>query len=166
MATILLVNKISFKTNENDRPTQKKICSLLFFVLFALLYPLGVFGQCDNDITLNNCASKLGTYNFIKYFTVGANQKKKSNPEFSYVFSTGSKYIMIACNENVVGGKMIVSLYDREHNLVASTYDESTKSYYDKLIYSCSATGVYYIRASFIDAKKGCGMCILGFDND
>jgi hypothetical protein len=121
-------------------------------------------GQCETYTFLDNCATSLGTFNYIKSFDITAAPRKKAQPEFSYVFSKGSTYMLILCEDLLVQGKMVINLYDRNHNLIASTYDETTKKHYPKLVYSCSATGVYYIKASFTDSKKGCGMCILGFD--
>lgn len=142
----------------------KELRILLF--LAALFFPGSIFGQCDTDIYLDQCASNLGTYNYIKSFSVNASPRKKVNPEYSYVFSKGSTYMIIVCDQNVIGGKMIVSLYDREHKLIASTYDEKTDKYYSDLLYPCEATGVYYIRATFEGSKGGCGMCILGFNKE
>jgi len=140
---------------------------LLFLLnLCFMLFPLISAGQCDNDIFLDKCATNLGSFNYIKSFSLNARPKKKASSEFSYVFSKGSSYMLIVCNENSDGGEMRINLYDREHNLIASTYDEKTNKRFPNLIYSCSATGVYYIKASIEGTKKGCGMFILGFNKD
>lgn len=144
---------------------KNKELKILFF-LMVLLFPVSVFGQCDTDLFLDRCASNLGTYNYIKSFSITASPRKKAIPEYSYVFSKGSTYMLIVCDENVKGGRMIVSLYDREHKLIASTYDEKNNKYYTDLLYPCEATGVYYIRATFEGSKGGCGMCILGFNKE
>lgn len=144
------------------KPNKLKI--LLIFVV--LLFAGSVYGQCDTDLFLDQCASGLGTYNYIKSFSVDVSPRKKVSPEYSYVFSKGSTYMLIVCDQNAAGGKMIVSLYDRGHNLIASTYDEKANKYYSDLLYACEATGVYYIRATFEGTKGGCGMCILGFDKE
>lgn len=141
-----------------------KLKILLIFVV--LLFAGNVSGQCDTDMFLDQCASGLGTYNYIKSFSVNVAPRKKAIPEYSYVFSKGSTYMLIVCDQNMSGGKMIVSLYDRGHNFIASTYDEKANKYYSDLLYSCEATGVYYIRATFEGTKGGCGMCILGFDKE
>ena len=72
------------------------------FILLAIIYSLASmysFGQCDTDGFLDKCASNLGTYNYIKSFVSYANPRKKTNQEYSYVFSKGSTYIMVACIE-------------------------------------------------------------------
>jgi hypothetical protein len=139
---------------------------LLLLLLCTILFPLISDGQCDTDIFLDKCATNLGSFNYIKSFSLNARPKKKAYSEFSYVFSKGSSYMLIVCNENSDGGEMLINLFDREHKLIASTYDEKTKKHFPDLIYSCSATGVYYIKASYEGTKKGCGMFILGFNKD
>ncbi len=131
-----------------------------------ILGSVNVYGQCDSDMLLDQCAHNLGTYNYIKSFSMKASSHRKSNHEYSYVFSKGSNYLIIVCDQNLKGGKMIVNLYDREHNLIGSTFDEKENKYYPELRYSCETTGVYYIKASFEGSKGGCGMCILGFNKE
>ena len=151
---------------ENSGFVRKYVKLYLLLIISLIIFPALSFGQCDTDVFLDKCSSNLGTYNYIKSFVTNANPQKKTNPEFSYVFSKGSTYIMIACTENEAGGNLIISLYDRNHYLIASTYDEKTKKYYNELQYPCSATGVYYIKATFEGTKKACGMCILGFSRN
>jgi hypothetical protein len=139
----------------------------LLLVISVLLIPRITFGQSDPHNLLDKCASNLGTYNYIKSLYVDVNPwKKKTNSEYSYVFSKCSTYILIACNENAAGGKMIINIYDRNHIIVASTYDEKKGKYYPDLLYQCTTTGVYYIKVSFEGTKRGHGICILGFNKD
>jgi len=142
----------------------KKSRILLLFA--AMLFPGIGYGQCETDLFLDQCASCLGTYNYIKSFNVAASARKKAAPEYSYVFSKGSKYMLIVCDQHAGEGKMIVSLYDRDHNLIASTYDVAEDQYYPSMIYTCSTTGVYYIETSIQGSKSGCGLCILGFTKE
>jgi hypothetical protein len=150
----------------NSGYLNQKIRLFFFLVTGLFLFPAYSSGQCESDAFLDKCASNLGTYNYIKSFVASANPRKKASSEFTYVFSKGSTYMMIACTENSGNGKMVISLYDRDHNLIASTYDEKTKKYYPDLQYPCSATGVYYIKATIEGTKNGCGLCILGFSKD
>ena len=145
----------------------KKVSKQLFLIILgSFLFLTTSLSQCGSDAFLDKCASNLGTFNYIKSFTSIANPRKRDNSEFSYVFSKGSTYLMLGCTENLHGGYMIISLYDRNHNLIVSTYSDKNKKNYSELLYPCSATGVYYIKATFQDAKTGCGMCILGFNKD
>lgn len=131
-------------------------------LLFALLFlPLAGYGQCDSEEFLDNCASKLGTFTFIKSFDT---QMKKTKPvEYSYIFSKGSTYKIVVCDQDIPDEKMIVNLYDRNKNLIVSSYSSKTKKHYPDLEYPCSATGVYYIEVTFESPKGGCGLTLLGF---
>jgi hypothetical protein len=137
---------------------------ILLSLLITLLLPLYLAGQSENDRLLDKCASNLGTFNYIRSFDVNTNHRKKTSSEFSYVFSEGSTYIMLPCTENLTTGKMVISLFDRDHLLLGSTYDENTKKYSPDLQFTCSVTGVYYIRATITETKKAVGSCILGFN--
>jgi len=138
----------------------------IFLISLFVLCSFSVFGQCDSDSMLDECAHNLGTFNYIKSYVIKASSHRKSHPGYSYVFSKGSTYLLIACEENLKGGRMIINLYDREHNLIASTYNEKENKYFPELRYSCETTGLYYIKATFEGSKGGCGMCILGFDKE
>ncbi len=129
-----------------------------------LLNPVRTFGQCDTDVLLNDCAADLGTFNYIRSFGFNIGQKKKSPSEYTYIFSKGSTYILIVCEDKGSKGKLELSISDKDHSPVASTFDKESGKYYNHVQFTCSATGVYYIKGSFIDTKKGCGLCILGLD--
>ena len=131
-----------------------KITGLLVGVLLSQYS----YAQCNTDDFLDDCASQLDTYTFIKAFNTALKPGAGSKQEMSYVFSKGSEYILVSCDQNNKGGKMIVSLFDRTHKLVASTYSAQMKRHFP-----CMATGVYYIEFKFEADKGGCGVGILGF---
>jgi len=135
-------------------------------MLGLLAFSFLSYGQCEDDEFLDECASSLGTYTFIKAFNVDIKPKKQETVEYSYVFSKGSNYMIIVCDANEVGNKMIVNLYDRNHALIASSYDKKTKKHYPDMVYPCSATGVYYVEASLEGTDPGCGVIILGFSKE
>ena len=132
--------------------------------LGGLLIPGINYGQCDSDDFLDNCAPSLDTYTYIKKFPVAVKRKKSENTVFSYVFSKGSTYKLIVCDQDSEGGKMIINFYDRNRKLIASSYDKRSRLHHDVLLFPCTATGVYYIEGSFDGSGGGCGVCILGFD--
>ena len=142
----------------------KKI-TLFKLVLAALISGSATlsFSQCATDAFMDKCAGNLGSFTFIKSMNVELGKGKELQAEQSYVFSKGSNYMLIVCDENVSGNKMIVNLYDRNHKLIASSYNKSTKKHYPSFTYPCSATGVYYIESVFENDKGGCGVNILGF---
>lgn len=125
--------------------------------------PVLMQGQsCNTDAFLEECAPALGGHTFIKTFNVSTD---KSGPltKVSYVFSKGSNYKVVICDENIKGNRMKVKLFDRNKKMIATNYMSSSGKYYPALSYTCSATGVYYIEASFKKGKEGCGVVILGF---
>jgi hypothetical protein len=132
-----------------------------FLLVFVAIGSNYAFGQCQTDEFLDNCASRLETFTFIKAFN--SNMAKAGTEEFSYVFSKGSNYLIIVCDQSKAGERLIVSLYDRNHTLIASSYNSKTKTYYPDILYPCTATGVYYLEAKLEGAKGGCGVTILGF---
>ena len=133
----------------------------IVLLLTIVMSSVNIFGQCDSDEFLDKCASGLETYTFIKAFNV--NMKKTEKVEYSYVFSKGSSYMIIVGDQKVPGQRMIVNLYDRNHKLIVSSFNKKSNTFYPNLVYPCSATGVYYMEATFEGAKGGCGVCILGF---
>lgn len=138
----------------------RKLVGLLIVGMFATSF--SSVPQCGSDAFLDKCAPALGNHTFIKTFKVDIEEKGKK-PEVSYVFSKGSKYRVVICDENSEGKKLIVKLYDRNKKLIASNYLKSTNKVYPSLNYTCSATGVYYVESGFKGGKNGCGVLILGF---
>ncbi|MGZ3862962.1 MAG: hypothetical protein ACXVPN_11165 [Bacteroidia bacterium] len=118
--------------------------------------------DCGSDAFIDKCAPSLGDYTFIKTFNIQVD-KADGKFEFSYVLSKGSNYRIVICDQNSEGNKMIVNFYDRNKKLIASNYLKNSKKFFPSLNYTCSATGVYYIEASFENGKSGCGANILGF---
>ena len=124
------------------------------------------YGQCSTDAFMDKCASALGSSTFIKSYEIKSGQSSKDKPnQFSYVFSKGSTYMVVICDQNIEGQKMIVTLYDRDKKMIASNYNKKTKKFYPTLTYNCSATGVYYLDSYFEGDKTAtCGVNILGFN--
>lgn len=137
---------------------------ILIILLGGVFMPGNISGQCDSEGFLDECVPSLDTYTFIKKFPVSIKRKKSENMVFSYVFSKGSTYKMIVCDQNNKGEKMIINFYDRNRKLIASTYSKKNREHHEVLLFPCTATGVYYIEGKFEGSGGGCGVCILGFD--
>src|ERR1039458_616769 len=115
------------------------ICILIFTFHFSLF--TSAFAQCTSDAFLDKCASSLGEFTFIKSFNITIDKKSSdSKYEYSYVFSKGSTYKIIICDENINGNKMIVTLFDRNHKLIATNFNKASKKVYPLFSYPCSAT--------------------------
>ena len=136
----------------------KKALSLLAFVVLSAF---NMSAQCSSESFMDKCSSALDEFNYIKSYDF--DNKKSSKGEYSYVFSKGSMYRIIICDENIEGNRLIVTLYDRNHKKIVSNYDKRSKKYYPSLTYPCSATGVYYVEYEFEGSKARCAVNILGF---
>lgn len=147
----------------NVKMKKIKVLTLVLLMGFSLI-PMIICGQCDSEVFLDNCAPSLDTYTYIKKFPVFIKRKKSENIVFSYVFSKGSTYKLIVCDQGKKGGKMIINFYDRNRKLIASTYNKKSRQHNEILLFPCTATGVYYIEGQFEGSGGGCGVCILGFD--
>jgi hypothetical protein len=131
------------------------VLSLCSFFLFTAQV------DCDDDNFLDNCASQIAGYKFLKANKVSISGGKSGQAvELSSVFSNGSTYILTACGG---GTNMIVTLYDRNRKLIMSNYNKSTKKFYPSINYKCTATGVYYFKYEFEGGGAGCGVGIIGF---
>ena len=143
---------------------QKELLSVFLIALFGLI-PQYPYSQCFTDTFMDKCASSLGAFTFMKSFNIELGKATgQVKSEQSYVLSKGSKYLIIICDQNINGNKMIVSLFDRNHKLIASSFNKKSKKHYHTLSYPCTATGVYYIESSFETDKGGCGVNIIGFN--
>ncbi len=142
---------------------KKKIKWKSYFLSIGIMFSLSAAqAQCSSDAFMDNCSNLLDDYTFIKSFEF-SNPKGGVKNEYSYVFSKGSSYRIVVCDENIANNKMVISLYDRNHKLIASNFDKASKKIFPALTYPCSATGVYYIEYSFQGDKSKCGINILGF---
>ena len=159
------MNKMLTNRITHDTLPFLKIRTSLLTVFVSLIFSFSAYCQCDTDELPDDCATNLGTFNYIRSFTANAAQRKKSSREFTYVFSKGSTYLMVACTEKLNNGKMIITLYDRNHDQIATTSNEENGKDYPALKFECNTTGVYHFRISFAGTNKGCGICILGINN-
>ena len=135
----------------------QRIIKYFIITVIITLYNISGFSQCDDENFLDKCSGELNGFTFVKSFESSGKQ------EFSYVFSKDHNYILTVCDQVTGGGRMIVSLYDRSHKLLLSSYNKPGKKYYPSVSFKCTATGVYYIETSFDENAKGCGVSILGF---
>ena len=140
-----------------------------YLYILIIVFPIVFFGltsyvssDCEDEEFLDNCASEITGYKFLKANRISIKGSKSGQTvELSNVFSKGSTYILTACT----GGaeKMIVTLYDRNRKLIMSNYDTKSKKFFNKITYNCAATGVYYFKYEFEGGGAGCGVGIIGF---
>lgn len=129
----------------------------LIIISILSLFSIKFYSQCSTG----NCPSKLGEFTYIK--TVYVDQTKIENKpnQLTYLFSKGSTYMILCCDQEIKGSRLIVNLYDKEKNLIAS--NKQKRKVYPSIQYSCSATGMYYIESYYEDSKDPCGVNVIGF---
>ena len=153
-------------TIKADFKNQRKIefshtVFLLFFFVLTTVNTLNTNAQCVSESFMNSCSAALDEFNFIKSYEL--ENKKEDVKEYSYVFSKGSVYRIIICDENKEGSRLIITLFDRNKKKIASNYDTQSKKYFSTIIYPCSATGIYFVKYEYESKKSKCAVNILGF---
>ncbi len=131
---------------------RKTILFLFFLISIAVLH-----AQCPTG----NCPSKLGDYTYIKTIYVDATKAETSPNQVSYLFSKGSTYMILACDKEIKGSRLVVNVYDKTKNLIAT--NKPKKKWYPSIEFPCSATGIYYIESYYEDTKDPCGVNVIGF---
>ncbi len=142
----------------------KWLRTMMLFLAISAAGTAAATAQCESDEFLDKCASTLDRYTFVKAFNLSSESSRSRTSEFSYVFSKGSSYLIVICDQEIRGRRMVLNLYDRNHSLIASSYNKKTKKHYPDLLYPCPATGVYHMEAVFEGSGPSCGVVILGFD--
>lgn len=139
-----------------------KMKSILFFTALLGLYASGSFAQCDASSKVVGCAPdpKSG-YTLIKSFEVDGKGGAKTKIEYSYVFTKGTKYLINVCGGQDTPDGVVVTIYDKYRNKVASNYVSG--KVVKAISYPCNATGIYYITYTFQQSKNYCGGSTIGF---
>ena len=135
---------------------------LVFFITVICLSTSISYGQCDAAGKAADCAPRPDSgYTLIKSFEVDGLGGAKSKIEYSYVFTKGTKYLVNVCGGTKTPDGVVVTLYDKYRNKVASNLVEGK---IEKAIsYPCSATGIYYITYTFQESQDYCGGSTIGF---
>jgi len=126
------------------------------FILVALsVISIDGYSQCKTD----ECVAKINSgYTFLKTYQMS---QVGDQLEYSYVLSKDTNYMLVMCNG---GGtqNIIVTLYDSKRKEIATNQDKGSGKIYPAIAYLCKATGIYYLRFSFID-KPECCVSVLAF---
>lgn len=134
----------------------------LFVIVFSVfvLSGLDAIAQCNAENLSTLCIPKLASgFNFLKSYKV--EKSGKEYVEYSYVFTKGTQYMINICAPGQNTDGIIVSLYDSERNMVASS--KVKDQYISAIAYPCNKTGIYYIQYTFDDSASYCGGSALGF---
>ncbi len=142
----------------------------IFIVLLLILNTLSwrVQAQCEASVIEaynTQCLEKIKPlgFNFLKNYKLDGQGGNKRVIEVSYVFSTGTTYVIAVANAHAENKGLAITLFDAQRNKVASSFIEDKKVYYPAIQLECKKTGIYYISFSFVDTKEFCGGAVLGF---
>ncbi len=124
---------------------------------FIIALPFSIKAQCSSG----DCTKKLGDYTFIKSISIDASKAEGKANQFSYLFSKGNTYTIMCCDSEVKGSRMVVTLFDKDHNEIAT--NKKGRKFYPSLTLPCTATGVYYIESYYESSKEACGYNVIGF---
>ncbi len=118
--------------------------------------------QCSSGAKANACISTLQEgFKFLKTFKVDGQGGAKTKVEYSYVFSKDTKYFLNICNDGAETDGIVVTMYDSKRQMVSTNFNKG--KIYPGLIYTCNATGIYYITFTFQESQNHCGGSVLGF---
>ena len=135
---------------------------LVFFITVFCFTTSVSFGQCDAAGTAAGCVPNPDSgYTLIKSFEVDGKGGTKTKIEYSYVFTKGTKYLVNVCGGAKTPDGVVVTLYDKYRNKVASNLVDG--KVVKAISYPCSATGIYYITYTFYESKNFCGGSTIGF---
>jgi hypothetical protein len=127
-----------------------------------ILSLLSVFGSpdnCDTSPLASECVKQMPKkFHTLKTFNV-MKRKEQEYFECSYVLTKGTRYNIGACFNTVDNLK--IEVFNSKRSLVASI---SSEKKYSKLTYKCLASGIYYMRFSFVSSSSNsCGASLLSF---
>ena len=137
----------------------RKVYFLIVIISFA---GTQAFAQCESANRAAGCAPNPDSgYTLIKSFEVDGKGGTKSKIEYSYVFTKGTKYLVNVCAGEKTTDGVVVTVYDKYRNKVASNLVDGDAL--KAIAYPCSATGIYYITYTFENSKEYCGGSTIGF---
>jgi hypothetical protein len=142
---------------------------ILSYVMKRMLLPaimllLATFGIVKNghaQCTTEICAAKLADgFTFLKGYQLQV--ATVHEVEYSYVFSKGTSYQLVICNQDGTSKDIEVTLYDSQRHKLISNFDKETNKYYGALIYDCQTTGIFYMKYTYKN-KPTCCNAVLAF---
>ncbi len=140
----------------------KNIFILLSFILlsFVLSSTNSLCAQCNTESYIEKSIKKIQPqgFTFVKSYPIAGKEGKK----FSYVFSSGSTYVISLSNADANTKGFYVTLYDVNKKPMVVSHIEG--KYYPSINFPCKMTGVYYMEFTFAnnDTKDFCAAAVLG----
>jgi hypothetical protein len=131
--------------------------NIIYIAAFFLLILSGKgYAQCKPE----DCLAKVAEgFTFLKTYKM---EKVGDQMEYSYVFSKETNYLMMMCN-GTANQNIIVTIYDSNRKEVASNFDKKSNKVYPAISYRCNATGIYYMKFSYMNKAVECCVGVLAF---
>lgn len=142
-----------------------------YFITFVTLAVLScVFysfknPECDRQALLSKGVGLLKNFSFIQDYPFSFKKKKKDKAEFAkhvVTLNRGIRYKFFAVRSDEYEGQPVVSIFNNEKQdfIIASTYNEKFKRFYNEIEFECKATGNYCLTFHFLDGIEGCALGI------
>jgi len=134
---------------------------MLMPTILLLLTTVGVVSSSHAQCTTEACAAKLTEgFTFLKSYQLQV--ATTHEVEYSYVFSKGTSYQLVICNQDGTSKDIEVTLYDAQRHKLISNLDKETNKYYGAIIYDCQTTGIFYMKYTYKN-KPTCCNAVLAF---
>lgn len=151
--------------------SSKLIYKLFFLIITICLFPYQkTQAQCNTKTNINKLISNLPKkprYTYLKGYNIEVSRARKDKKtgknyvEYSYIFSSGTKYLVALDHANVLKKNDIkIEIYNSGHKEIINNDVNGKK--YRGVAYTCEKTGKYYIRFVFTGKTK-CAGGILSF---
>lgn len=115
---------------------------------------------CDAKVYKDNCVKNLPDgYTFLKSYTIDGKDGSRKKVDYSYIFSKGTRYILLLSNGDPKTSGLKVSIYDSNRKFLTSSYLRN--KYYPAVIYECNATGIYFFSFEFENTNRFCAASVL-----
>ena len=134
----------------------------LIVLVLALASTMVGNAQCNQN---NKCVQNLAKYTLLKSYNIDLPERKgqMDHPDeasFPAILSKGVRYRLAGCpNKMESKTDMVYALY-LGTDLISTNRSKSGKIY-AALEFVCNKTGVYYLKAYFVEGAKGCGSASL-----
>lgn len=141
-----------------------KQCTVFLMLLYTQLLVFNVAqAQCNPDAFVEEGLGflKSKNFNFLKSYKIDGQGGMSKEIEFSYVFSTGTSYLIFVNNGRKNAEGIVITVEDADRQQIAKSFVGDT--YVPAVQIVCNRTGIYYIRFSLLDRKNDCASAVLGF---
>jgi hypothetical protein len=139
----------------------QKITKLLSVTFGMVLLVHHVNAQCNSADYTETCISSLDTtYNYIKSFSLDGQNGAAEFVEHSYVFTRDTDYMINWCSNSESESNISLEVLDKNRVSIANSKDQNGSN---QLVFTCLATGIYYLKYTFNDSGENCGGSAMGF---